>query len=1243
MINGRKRGEHRKSERLWHAIVDKNGICFNRAGHGGAACLSPEVNGFVEQLIDDGYAYLEGREVCLPWSGYFSAISSREYGTLPYEIGLPEPTRHSPSLESIGSLTDTQFSIDITNWVGPTGKVAYPKAEGAVLHFGDRQELMSATQWALLNAVADFTVRPDAERDPHNNKLRWGRVRQLAVAADAGLDDFLYRSVVLTPETLQLHLRKSQPSAGSVVVEITPDFDGAPSKWLNEFDRWPQARAEYTMTTEEGIVQVLVRPEAQTVLREIKRMSGRRMAGERAQAFLHNPYAVLGNDAHVVINEEQFLAAREEVGLSFESFSPVLERDDLGALQRAGLLISNDKQSEREWLTVDRLEQFIGVLRTALRRNDPLLAWDGHDLEVDGNAALSLSTLEQALDELKAPQQLVAWEDVYDLSRYSDRVTGVGEQEAYYSVYIVKENKGEWIPDNLALVIGYVPKEGGERVLVRVGDENIEDLRAQAEQAKSDSQSEVACTWLPKPMPLEEAERILTDLEAPLPSHEPSGDNGMSESGDTVSTADGPVKPARQTLLIYSNINQLDYDVRRKALENVPTSPTIPHSLRSGCELFEHQQCGLAWLQHLYEQRSELDVQGAILADDMGLGKTLQLLAFITGLFEEEPDAPPALVVAPVALLQNWHHELEQFFVDDTLPVLIAYGKHLNELKVPPEAIDKRLREESGLVNFLRPGWANDKKLILTTYETLRSLEFSFAMQPWSIMVCDEAQKIKNPEAMVTRAAKKQHARFKIACTGTPVENTLADLWCLFDFVQPGLLGALDEFGKRYRKPIEAKTEEEKQRVEELRERIEPQILRRTKVEVATNLPLKLVDENCRRLPMSNYQRSLYVRAISQFNNRDDPEAFSPFKNHLTLLHYLRGICTDPRHHGEVVSLRRTLADYREIAPKMDWVIQQLKKIQGQDEKVIIFCEFRDIQRLLRHYIGDTFDVRVDIVNGSTTSDPSADGNRQARIDAFQRRPGFGVIILSPAAVGFGLNIQAANHVIHYTRVWNPAKEDQATDRAYRIGQTKDVHVYYPVVAADDFTTFDVQLDRLLKYKRGLAEDILNGTGEIGGAEFGDVSQTVATGKTEVEPRISVEDLDSFTGRYFEGLVAALWSRQGHPTVILTPQSGDHGVDVVVVSSGKGVLIQAKVTSQVSGLGLGWEGVRDVVGGEEFYKQQYPNVKFTKCCVTNHVFNKDAHEQAKISKVSLIERKALRRLLKKHPITCRDVDYCLYS
>lgn len=298
-----------------------------------------------------------------------------------------------------------------------------------------------------------------------------------------------------------------------------------------------------------------------------------------------------------------------------------------------------------------------------------------------------------------------------------------------------------------------------------------------------------------------------------------------------------------------------------------------------------------------------------------------------------------------------------------------------------------------------RDGWAI-QKLVLTTYETLRDLEFSFAAERWSLMVCDEAQRIKNPAAMVSRSAKKQNVSFKIACTGTPVENTLADLWCLFDFIQPGLLGALNDFGQRYRKPIEARNDEERARIEELRIRISPQILRRTKEEVAKDLPEKIIVDGCETLPLSTTQRNLYAMAIKDFKKRNNPNVSVPFKNHLGLLEYLRLLCTDPQRYGLTAFKPESLGAYREKAPKLDWLLDRLKQIRADEEKAIIFCEFRNIQRLLQYYIEQEFKIHPDIINGGTSAASGHAASRQKRIKAFQEHPGFMAIILSPLLLG---------------------------------------------------------------------------------------------------------------------------------------------------------------------------------------------------------------------------------------------------
>jgi len=655
-----------------------------------------------------------------------------------------------------------------------------------------------------------------------------------------------------------------------------------------------------------------------------------------------------------------------------------------------------------------------------------------------------------------------------------------------------------------------------------------------------------------------------------------------------------------------------------------------PRSLKKTATLRDHQVAGIARLQHLFDASPE-HCRGVLMADDMGLGKTLQLLAFIVWAIEQKPELPPALVVAPVSLLENWREEIARFFEPNAINVLTAYGDQLSALRVARDSIDAELRKD-GLVRFLRPDWRGDAQLVLTTYETLRDLEFSFAQEAWSIVVCDEAQKIKNPNAMVTRATRKLNVRFRVACTGTPVENSLADLWCLFDFIQPGLLGALNGFGREYGRSIEEGVVGATKKLEKLRRIIEPQVIRRTKSDVAKDLPKKIAVTPC-QVEMSNDQRVHYVRAI-ELLNAADPATDDAQLHHLGVLQHLRLVCADPRHYGLEAFVAEPLARYRRKAPKMDWLLTTLRSIKSKGEKVLLFAEHRDIQRLLQHYIREDLGYQAKIVNGDTSVSSRAESNRQKVINAFQAAPGFGVIILSPLAVGFGVNIQAANHVIHYLRHWNPAKEDQATDRAYRIGQTRDVHVYCPLTTAPDFKTFDVKLDELLCRKRALAVDMLHGAGTLGGSDF-DLNEIIPDIETKLRSDpVTLDMIERSAASFFEAIAATLWQKQGYHSFLT--QGSDAGVDVVAIREREGVLIQCKSSSN-TGRQLGWEAVRDVLGGTAIYEEKFPTVRFKRIGMTNQCFNNTAHRRAKTSGVELIEQQQLTELLERYPIATLDV------
>jgi hypothetical protein len=1201
------------------------------------------LEGFLTQLVDDGIAAETEGGYLIGWDGLYEALQRSSYAELPGLLQLPEPGRVRAVLESKNALTDQNFSVAI-GWQRDDGSHLEGGTIGPVLGDGAQQRLLSPSQWALLKEVVAFSRREVGQRDELSQRQAWGRIRRLALDAHARLDDFLYRTVVLAPEKLEIGLRRSDAVADDRVVEIEPSFKDAPPGWLTAFDRSQGVRDRYDIVTPDGIVQVLVTPKVRTVLEEVKRLPGRRVAGTRAQAFILNPFSTLGDDAVDVIEEAQFETAREQAGLDYERFAPVFERDGAGYPRKVGLLIetavaSGPTSSSTQWLDDVQLGQFIKSLKRATNLGNQLLAWEGFDLVLDGNATQYLAELEAALERRLAPPVLVSYAQVHDLSGYSARVEGIGVEKPYYSPYIAKKKDDEgWFPENITPVVVYQPKEGGEPIAVPTTKPAIDELKKAADAARRAGESTVSVPWLPTPIKVDEAEELVQTfgkMFEDIKQAKPDGPDGRL----------GPDKMqlgTKKQLVLRANIQSLEYEeLRREALQAVPSEPKLPRSIRPEFSLLPHQRAGLAWMQHLFGLQSEYQVRGAVLADDMGLGKTFQLLALMAWLLERDPDMQPMLVVAPVSLLENWAEEAAKFFVPGALPLLTAYGDGLAELRVPRSQIEQRLLAEDGLVKFLRPNWVGCAKVVLTTYETLRDLEFSFAAQKWSLMVCDEAQRIKNPAAMVTRAAKKQNVAFKIACTGTPVENTLADMWCLFDYVQPGLLGALNDFGGRYRKPIEAKTEEEKARVEELRAKIEPQILRRLKAEVAKNLPPKIVVEECRALEMSATQRSLYANAVVGFKKRKESDGASPFKNHLGLLHYLRLVCTDPRPHGLSVFKPEATSAYRKKAPKLDWLLNQLKSVKAKGEKVIVFCEFREIQRLLQHYIEAEFGLKPDIINGDTSASSSHVASRQKRIKAFRESKGFNVLVLSPVAVGFGVNIQAANHVVHYTRTWNPAKEDQATDRAYRIGQDKPVYVYYPVVKAEDFTTFDVKLDQLLSYKRGLAEDMLNGSGDVAPGDFRVVDVVPPSEAEGIYERVTLDMALRMTWQHFECLTGALWSKRGFGCY-RTPSTNDNGVDVVALIGAKGELVQAK-TSGVDGARLGWEAVKEVVAGEAFYRERHPGVEFDKVCITNQFFNRQAHENALLNDVELLDQSHLKQLLLEYEVSMLEVERMLYA
>ncbi len=445
-----------------------------------------------------------------------------------------------------------------------------------------------------------------------------------------------------------------------------------------------------------------------------------------------------------------------------------------------------------------------------------------------------------------------------------------------------------------------------------------------------------------------------------------------------------------------------------------------------------YQQVGVRWLYLL----ARLGL-GACLADDMGLGKTIQVLSLLLILKREAAAAQqPSLLVAPASLLANWAAEIERF--TPGLNALVAHPSSLPaaELKaLPPE----RLR---------------DVDLVITSYGSLIRIPW-IAETAWRLAVLDEAQAIKNPGAQQTRTVKKLKASARLALTGTPVENRLTDLWSIFDFINPGLLGSSKEFQQFAKRLADGPHVS----YGPLRELVRPYILRRLKTDrtVITDLPDKTeIKAYCN---LSRRQAALYEQAVKDLAKQLE-EATGIRRRGLVLAFLMRfkQICNHPSQwlgdgawneddSGKWARLR----DIAEV-------------VAARQEKMLVFTQFREVTAPLASFLGSVFGRSGLLLHGETEVK-----KRKDLVRAFQEDESIGFFVLSLKAGGSGLNLTAASHVVHFDRWWNPAVENQATDRAFRIGQTRNVLVHKFVCRG----TVEEKIDDMIESKRHLSQDLL--------------------------------------------------------------------------------------------------------------------------------------------------------------------------
>ena len=508
-----------------------------------------------------------------------------------------------------------------------------------------------------------------------------------------------------------------------------------------------------------------------------------------------------------------------------------------------------------------------------------------------------------------------------------------------------------------------------------------------------------------------------------------------------------------KVLIIEENAEELGFAVNNFDIKNEGNYTLYKDSyFNSDFSLKKHQEEGIAWLQFLFSNKAS----GCLMGDDMGLGKTLQILYFIDWHSRKHPKHKPYLIVAPVSLLENWENEYNRFFKDPKL--------FINRLTTQdvPRHYDKDVVEQMQQMD-----------IILTNYESLRISQLNFCAVEFDIVALDEAQKVKTPGTLVTNAAKALKSNFKIAMTGTPVENSLLDLWCIMDFCVPGLLGNAKSFAAHYQNPLKNEDTDIVALGNEVHNKLGNFFMRRLKKDAAKDLPEKI--ELKQQVNMPTTQEQMYKSVINSYVSGEQ-------QNMLLTIMDMREVSEHPYLFDSTLAEHET-DELIDTSARLQATVSFLDQIQTRNEKAIVFAERKDTQKMLQRICHERYGLVTKIINGDTPTNVIQQNNgkqtRQASIDEFQSMDGFNVIIMSPIAAGMGLNVTAANHVIHYSRHWNPAKESQATDRAYRIGQEKDVFVYYPMAISKDFKSFDETLDELLSRKTTLATSTIFPTERI--------------------------------------------------------------------------------------------------------------------------------------------------------------------
>ena len=975
-------------------------------------------------------ACVEGEEVHLPHDA-----AAKLPASLAATIGLPPLVPLSVTLNFEGKMTDPDSFIR-ASWYDDDLSRVRPKRKGCIVYWGERQGRLSFPLFALIEAV-DAYNRTDGQ--PTERRIEaWMPVqRTLAEATGEPVraDDFMTHLTLYQAGSLSLDVRAGNDG---------PDF--APIPMGRERVGGPTDGDASVPDGAEGDPAAVDRPPDENAAALLPREQQAAFLQRFSQESETPPAYVLGRGEFMVVDPD--LRKALDV-VRTKRRAPRAEREDFVRNPRAAFA------------------RALGKSKASSQVPDDVFGADDTDEEVEIASGLLVET-----------------------AQYAERVIGLGVW-AKPDIPWLKAPSGQWMPERFPVQIGEttitLDKRSTETLMEAWTAATAAGETELSHESKALETEKVGETLRNLGLVPNQPEQPPQDgVDGPGSSVDPGAETGPSPQAELEAAPSGPTE--RQVLQIHQNFDGVDYLMAHPHRFS-PLPEGFPRDLTRSVPK-THQEVGLSWLCSAWKA----GWPGVLLADDMGLGKTFQSLAFLAWLRKthvalkqaEGTSRRPILVVAPTALLRNWIEEAERHLQPNALGDRVdAFGSALARLRSP--AGDGWSEEDSLDVTRLRKAdW------VLTTYETLAQHHRAFARIAFSAAIFDEAQKIKNPGTVNTQAAKAMNVDFCLMMTGTPIENRLADLWCIVDRAVPGYLGALKTFSKTYEDASEDRLEELKAKLDGPDARTPALMLRRMKGEILSALPERRRVNLPAEMPPA--QAAAYGTALR--------EAMDGERSHgamLKAIHAFRGLSLHPDGVADLDPFDARAVDaWIGRSARLSETVRALDEIAKRGEKALLFLEDLAMQSAFARAMATRFDLKREpsIINGKVPGE-----KRLAIVDAFQKSAsGFDLLVLSPKAAGIGLTITAANHVIHLSRWWNPAVEDQCNDRCYRIGQDKPVTIHVPQAIHPTFkdASFDLTLDRLLERKRGLSHAMLRPPVEDGDIEalFGGMMRPVERTKS---------------------------------------------------------------------------------------------------------------------------------------------------